>query len=322
MRTSTENRARTSIEKRRIAYSIAVPQHGVVARRQLLSAGLSSGIIDHWSSVGTLIAIFRAVYALGRPVVRDEALWMAAVLAGGRRAALTGKAAAAAWGFGDSPTEIEVIRPEGRSRRMPTRSPHGTVMARIHRGDLDRNERHQIGPLPVAGPDRILADLAGQTTDLGLRRYFLDAGRFGFLPADRLDLIRNSTRRYPGRPKLMRLVELWDPNKGDLRSHMEAEFRLMCAEQAVPLPETNRKIGRDEVDAVWWDARLVVELDSRQFHSDPIAQQNDAEKTRRLRADGYLVLRFTWEEITGSPETVARRILCELELRAPALLRR
>lgn len=103
---------------------------------------------------------------------------------------------------------------------------------------------------------------------------------------------------------------------------MEAEFRLMCAEQAVPLPETNRKIGRDEVDAVWWDARLVVELDSRQFHSDPIAQQNDAEKTRRLRAAGYLVLRFTWEEITGSPETVARRILRELELRAPALLRR
>lgn len=286
----------------------------------MLAAGLREGTIGHWNSSGKLLKLFASVYALGRPVTRDEAFWMAATLAGGPNGVLTGKAAAAAWGFGDPPGEIEVVRPNGKIRRGSSHPPHRPVAIRIHRGLLSPDELCSIGPVPVAGPARVMADLAGQTTDRGLRRYFIEAGRTGHLTAACLRMMRESERRYRGRAELMRLSRLWDPGKGDLKSHMEAEFRLMCAEQSVPVPESNQKIGRDEVDAVWWDAKLVVELDGRRFHGDSFAHRDDAEKTRRLRALCFLVLRFTWEEVTGSPEAVAARILLELERRTPQLL--
>lgn len=311
---------RTSIENQRLAYSLAVPQHGVVGRRQLLSAGLPAGTIGHWSSSGKLIGLFAAVYALGRPVTSDEAFWMAATLAGGPDAFLTGRAGAAAWGFGDPPREIEVIRPNGGNRRIHTDPPHRSATVKIHRGRLRPHEQCHLGPVPVVGPGRVLADLAGQTTPRGLRRYFLEAGRTGHLTTACLAKMRASGRRYRGRSELIRLVELWVPDKGDLKSLLEAELRMVCAEYSVPIPETNRKIGPDEVDAVWWDAKLVAELDGRKFHGDSFAHRDDAEKTRRLRALGFLVLRFTWEEVTGSPEVVAARILLELERRAPGLL--
>lgn len=309
-----------SIENRRIAYSLAVPQHGVVARRQLVSAGFSPGTIRHWANVGKLLGILTGVYSLGRPVTTDEAFWMAATLAGGPNAFLTGTAGAAAWGFGEAPDLIEVIRPTGQSRMMASLSPHRPITVRVHRGSLRPGERRHLGPLPLAGPDRVLADLAGQASGHGLRRYFLEAGRTGHLTSQCLDAIRGSARRYRGRSELMRLVDLWVPGKGDLKSLLEAEFRMVCAECSVPVPEANRMIGRDEVDAVWWDAKLVVELDGRKFHADSFAHRDDAGKTRRLRALGFLVLRFTWEEITGSPEAVARTILTELERRSPAAL--
>jgi hypothetical protein len=37
----------------------------VIARRQLLAAGLSAGGIDHWRRNGRLVVVRRGVYALG-----------------------------------------------------------------------------------------------------------------------------------------------------------------------------------------------------------------------------------------------------------------
>ena len=52
-----------------MAARIAAPQHGVVARRQLLRAGLSRDQVDHLVAAGCLILLYRGVYAVGhRPV--------------------------------------------------------------------------------------------------------------------------------------------------------------------------------------------------------------------------------------------------------------
>jgi hypothetical protein len=52
-----------------IAGRIAGPQHGVVARWQLLRAGLSRRAVDHLVAVGSLLPLYRGVYAVGhRPV--------------------------------------------------------------------------------------------------------------------------------------------------------------------------------------------------------------------------------------------------------------
>lgn len=241
---------------------------------------------------------------------------MAAVLAGGPDAVLSVRAAAAVLGFGEPPATIEVVRPEGSRLVLRGSGPHSETTVLVHRG-LTGSERSviRVGAIPVAAVEHILIGLAGSLSDRELRRYFLEAGHTDHLTAECLERIRNTKWHFPGRPRLMGLVDLWDPGKGKLRSLLESEFRLTCAERSVPLPESNRLIGHDEVDAVWWDAMLVVELDGRRFHGDPVAQARDAAKARRLVKLGFAVLRFTWEEITGRPEEVARRILFELELR-------
>lgn len=297
-----------SSEKRRIGYALATAQHGVVARRQLLERGLSGSLVRHWIESGRLVRVFPGTYALGRPAVEPEALWMAAALTGGRTAVVTGRAAAAAWGFADPPRTIDVIRRDGMPRLIHADRSHRGATMRLRKARLKPHESGRIGPVPVASVDRVLADLAGELSGLGLRRCFIEAGRTGRLTPECFSRIKACDRRYRGRTGLMRLVRTWDPSRGRIRSILEGEFRLMCSEQDLPVPLTNQRIGRFEVDCVWPEAKLVVELDGRRFHSDPFALEADAEKSRVLRAMGYTVLRFTWEEVTGRPERVAERI--------------
>jgi hypothetical protein len=78
----------------RIVASIAARQHGVVARRQLLVAGISASWIDKRLDKGLLIRVYPGVYRVGHMAPSVEADYMAAVLACGEGAVLSGPAAA------------------------------------------------------------------------------------------------------------------------------------------------------------------------------------------------------------------------------------
>src|SRR4051812_15001122 len=77
-----------------IVASIAARQHGVVARRQLLAAGISARWIAKRLAKGSLIAVYPGVYRVGHAAPSTEADYMAAVLACGEGAVLAGRAAA------------------------------------------------------------------------------------------------------------------------------------------------------------------------------------------------------------------------------------
>src|SRR6266513_1631803 len=65
---------------------IAGRQHGVVARRQLLDAGISCPAVDRRMRKGLLLAAYPGIYYVGHRASRVEAQYMAAVLAGGKGA--------------------------------------------------------------------------------------------------------------------------------------------------------------------------------------------------------------------------------------------
>jgi very-short-patch-repair endonuclease len=46
-------------------------------------------------------------------------------------------------------------------------------------------------------------------------------------------------------------------------------------------------------DLRWPPLRLIVELDSRELHDDPLARLDDAQRQTQLEADGERVLRVT-----------------------------
>jgi hypothetical protein len=76
-------------------------QHGVVARGQLLAAGVSGAAVARMTASGWLIPIHAGVYRIAGSSVTREAGWTAAVLAGGKGAALSHRSAGELWGMVD-----------------------------------------------------------------------------------------------------------------------------------------------------------------------------------------------------------------------------
>ena len=66
----------------RLIMELAAGQHGVVARVQLIRAGVSSDVVEHRLAAGWLRRMHRGVYAVG-PVIAPKARELAAVLACG-----------------------------------------------------------------------------------------------------------------------------------------------------------------------------------------------------------------------------------------------
>lgn len=61
-------------------------------------------------------------------------------------------------------------------------------------------------------------------------------------------------------------------------------------------------------DFVFPVPRLVVEVDGRAWHSSPERFQTDRTRQNRLIQAGWKVLRFTWQDLTDSPNSVVRQI--------------
>src|SRR4051812_9951706 len=95
---------KTQHDLSRFLWQLSASQHGVVTRRQLLAAGLSSQAVRHRLATGRLHPLRRGVYAVGRPQVAREGAWLAATLGCGPRAALSHSSAAALWGIREPPS--------------------------------------------------------------------------------------------------------------------------------------------------------------------------------------------------------------------------
>jgi hypothetical protein len=90
--------------------------------------------------------------------------------------------------------------------------------------------------------------------------------------------------RYPGR----RTSPL-TPERGTTptRSHLEDSFTRFLNHHDLPLPERNQRIAGHEVDAVYRAQKLVLELDSRKFHTTPNAFEQDRDRDADLLDQGF-----------------------------------
>jgi predicted transcriptional regulator of viral defense system len=142
---------RVAVERKITALS---RPHGVVGRRQLLSAGIAANVIDHRVDARWLRPIHRGVYAVG-PVQSDDAPEMAAVLACGDRAVLSHRSAAALWRMlpkrSHDPVDVTVV--SRHSRR------HSGIRVR-KAAALERDELTHVRKIPVTTPARTLLDAA------------------------------------------------------------------------------------------------------------------------------------------------------------------
>jgi very-short-patch-repair endonuclease len=85
---------------------------------------------------------------------------------------------------------------------------------------------------------------------------------------------------------------------------LERRALRLISRARLPQPEVNVRLHGYEVDLLWRDARLVVELDGSAYH-DP---ERDTRKTANLMAHGWAVMRFTWRQVVNDPAWVRSRL--------------
>jgi very-short-patch-repair endonuclease len=73
------------------------------------------------------------------------------------------------------------------------------------------------------------------------------------------------------------------------------------------------------VDAIWWDRRVVVELDGIKGHRSPARMRRDRRRELHCRRRGFVPLRYTEDMIDNEPDLVAEDVARELGLSRSAL---
>jgi very-short-patch-repair endonuclease len=280
---------------------LAERQHGVVSRAQLLELGIGDDAIDRRLKPGRLRQVHRGVYTLEHRLLTQDGRWMAAVLACGARAVLSHHSAAALWGMRQS-SRIEVTTPVMRQRPG----------IKVHRANLPPDERTTHRGIPTTTVPRTLLDLSAAVQRHELRGALREAERRRLTdPLSLHDLVA----RYPRRPGLKAIRALLaEAGIGAkiIRSELEERFQDFLLRAGLPLPQTNVVIEGYEVDCVWPEQRLIVELDGHASHSPTHAFELDRARDRRLEAAGWRVIRITWRQLEQEPDLVEsdlRRLL-------------
>ena len=84
-------------------------------------------------------------------------------------------------------------------------------------------------------------------------------------------------------------------------------------EYGLPTPVTNTRVLGFEIDALFPEHRLIVELDGWEFHSDRGSFESDRDRDAELLAAGYQTIRITWERLKSQPAREAARLRAILE---------
>jgi putative AbiEi antitoxin of type IV toxin-antitoxin system/uncharacterized protein DUF559 len=287
---------------------IAAKQNGNITTEQLLGLGLDMSAISYRVRIGRLYRVYRGVYSVGRPPITPVERATAAVLACGRGAALSHGSAMTLWGFWrrwDEPFEVTV---------PGDRRPGGIVVHRSARLSW-RDVRTHLG-VRATSSARTVLDIAPRLDDTQLKRTVRDALHSRWLTESQLGELLARQRHRPGGRRVASLIGL--PGTPP-RAGWEDEFPAFCAAHGLPAPVMGAVVCGYVVDALFAAEKLIVELDSWEFHRDAIAFQTDRERDAVTLADGFGTLRITWERIKQAPGREAARLRRILAQRRAAL---
>jgi very-short-patch-repair endonuclease len=234
--------------------------------------------------------LHRGVYLVG-PLGTPHTAPMAAVLA--TDGIVTHYPAAVLWEL-RPPREgaIDVIAPR-KLRGRPGITVH---RASLHPADI--TQRHGI---PTTSAARTLLDLAA-SEPLEAERA-LNEARIARLVSD--PSLNEQFSRYPRHRGTAALRKAIETEPRLTRSEAERRAVDLIRRAGLPAPEVNQRVEGYEVDLVWREQRLVVEIDGYAFHSTRRSFERDRRRDQALVAAGWRVVRVTWRQLTERPEAIA-----------------
>ncbi|MFZ0974237.1 MAG: DUF559 domain-containing protein [Solirubrobacteraceae bacterium] len=279
---------------------LADRQAGRVSVAQLGALGIESWLIARWVDGGYLHQVLPRVYAVGHRAPSVEADHTAAVLYAGPGAMLSH--ATALWWRGlidHQPWPIQVSTPR-RCQSLRGVKVHGrrTCEREWHKG------------LPTTTIEQALLDFAAVAPLERVRFALANADHGKVLDVAALQVIAGNGRA--GSTKLATALKRHEPKFARTRSPLERLFIPLCERHGIPVPDINQWIEGILVDAVWWDRRLVVELDGKDNHSSWAQIQSDRRNELRLRAARFDVIRYLWAQVEEEPGLVAGDLLARV----------
>jgi very-short-patch-repair endonuclease len=287
---------------------VAARQQGMVTRVQLRDAGFDDRLLRRRMAAGWLTRRHQGVYLLGvfAGPLGDEA---AALLACGSRAAISHWTTAAAFGLRErmEGEPVHVVAAGGLTGRRA-----GVYAHRVE--VLPARDVTLVHGLRMTTPARTLLDLAASTPLPRLDELVEEAEVRELVTRSEL---LSMLDRGAGRPGIGAFRAVVGSADEPAFTRSEAEKRLLALVRAaaLPLPRTNTRIAGLEVDAVWPQQRLVVEVDGFQYHGTRPAFERDRTRDARLLVAGYRVLRITWRRLVREPEAIVAILAAALNAR-------
>ena len=280
---------------------LAARQHGVVARWQLLDAGVTPQQIKVRLRSGRLHKVHRGVYLVGHSVPPVLAMEQAALLLCSDPVALSDRSAANLWNLLPYPATapVCVTVPPERSVARPG--------IKVHRSKLTRRDLRRRHGLAVASPPRTILDLARSLDEEKLERVVAEASYRGLASEAEL---RAQVERNEGRRGVGKLRHVLDLPCGPRRTRSPAERMMLRLLRRAGITgyEMNARIHGYEVDLLWRAEGVAVEIDGYDAHSGRVAFERDHLKSATLGAYGIRVVPVTARQIRDDPAGVLDRL--------------
>ena len=246
------------------------------------------------------------MFAVGRPDLPLNGELLAAVLACGPQGRLSFVSALRKWELRRGGTyRIDVTAP---------RSIKPKPGIRLHQPrHLDAVETTELDGIPITTVAQTLLDVAAPAYRLNMSKLLHQT-----IVAELFDMhaIARVLARNPRAAGATRLAEALREEAPFTRSHLEDTALALFRSHSVPQPETNAWISDGtrlvEVDFLWRDAGLIVEVDGWRYHRSRWRRRQDAAKSAALEGQGWRVLRFSEFAIAGTPADVAASVLAAI----------
>jgi len=261
---------------------------GIVRYEELRAAGVSRGAIDRRVADGRLLARHPGVFRIAG-AEHPLAEYAAALASVGAGAVLSHASAGHLLGICEpapGPVHVSVARNAGARRGV-----------RVHR----RRALPDVGTvqgLAVTGPLTTLQDMAleGRSDDAVERLISAALAARLITPAQ---LVERSTGR---------VHRLASELRGFTRSKVERMLRQMVRAAEFPVPDFNPRRRGWEIDVLWKDLGVCVEVNSYRYHAGKPVFEKDHTKRAELERRGYTVVSITATMLKRKPYVVVAMI--------------
>jgi very-short-patch-repair endonuclease len=280
--------------------SLARRRQGVITRAQLREAGLSQDSIDRRIARGALVPRHAGVFAVAGSPDSFAQRAVAAVLAAGRDAAASHRAAATLLELGELTAAVEVSVPLNQRPRL-----QGVVVHRV--SHLPPEHTVVVAGIRVTHRARTLCDLAGVLPGPRLELLLDQAlARRSVTVAALRETLESLPVSARGAGKLRALLAARPSGRARAESPLEQELQELLLGSRIKGWKPQHEVVGCRIDVAFPREKLALQVDSYRHHSSRSDWARDHRRHVALVAAGWRVLPVTLEDLRRRNALVAR----------------